>query len=74
MRGTRICARYTQFNVNQDKWPCDPLPACKDLTSAREIVETVSNLSHPSLFSQLVTFTQISTYCLLTVFPETPLS
>ena len=46
------------------QWPCDSVPACKDLTA-------VSSLSHPSLFSQ---FAQISTYCLLTVFPETPLS
>ena len=49
-------------------------PACKDLTSVRELVVTVSNLSHRSLFSQFVTFAQISTYCHLTVFPEVPLS
>ena len=43
--------------------------------SALGIVDTESNLSHPSLFfSQLRTFAQISTCCLLTVFPEISLS
>ena len=65
---------HTQYAEYQDKWPSDSLPACKDLTSYREPVETVSNLSHPSLFSQIVTFAQISTRCHLTVFPAIPLS
>ena len=52
---------YSQYAAYQEKWPCDSLPACKDLTSVREPVE-------------IVTFAQISTHCHLTVFPEMPLS
>ena len=61
----------TQFG---DRWPSDSSQRGQDLTSVREIVETVSNLSQPPLFSQLMTFAQISMYCLLTVFPESTLS
>ena len=41
---------HTQYAAYQDNWPYDSLPACKDLTSVRKPVETVSNLSRPSLF------------------------
>ena len=43
-------------------------------TSVWENDETEPKLSHPPLFSQIVTLPQISTYCLLSVFPETSLS
>ena len=56
------CAAY------QDKWPSDSLPACKDLTSVREPVETVCP------FVQFVTFAQMSTYCHLSVYLEVLLS
>ena len=52
-RATHRSPRYTilddvwhrQCTAYQDKWLSESLPACKDLTSVREPVETVSNLS-----------------------------
>ena len=74
VRRVAYALRSMEFAVFQDKWPPDFLPACTDFTSVWEIDETEPNLSHPPLFSQIVTFPQISTYCLLSVFPETSLS
>ena len=51
-----------------------PSLVCTDLTSVREHVETEPHLSQDTLFSRIVTFAQISTYCLLPVFPETSLN
>ena len=42
---------HTQYTAYQDKWLSDSfLPACKDISSVRERVETEPNLSQPPLF------------------------
>ena len=60
---------HTQYAEYQDKWPSGSLPACKDLTSFREPVETVSSFS---FFSDCDLCTDLSTRCHLRVFPEIP--
>ena len=73
VRRVAYALRSMEFAVFQDQWPPDFFPACTDFTSVWENDETEPKLSHPPLFSQIVTLPQISTYCLLSVFPETSL-
>ena len=62
-----------QYAENQHKCPLTPSQRAQILREFERFGETVPNVSQPDLFSQMVTFGQISTYCLLTVFPETSL-
>ena len=43
---------HTEYAACQDKWSSDSLPTCKDETSVREAVETVSNFATSFFFSQ----------------------